>query len=390
MVKSSIKILHIITRLDLGGSAENTLLTAIGLAQRGYHVDILAGYSDNPPSDSEKKAAQYGVSIMRMKQMKRNPSIVGDAVTLFLLYSCIRANRYDLVHTHTSKAGILGRIAAKLANTRCIVHTPHGHIFYGYFSRALTDVFVHLERFVSMFTDAQITLTNQEKLDYLQKNIGSADRLFPIYSGIHLGTFLNPKITKQEARANLRLGNSCFVAGTVARYVPVKNHHLIISAASRLKDRAKDMHFVFAGDGELHDELLAHVKDCGMRDRFHFIGWRNDIPDVLAAFDIFIMCSKNEGMGRAFVEAQAAGLPVIGTRVGGVAEVLDEGRTGYLVEPDDADGLADKIELLYSQKSHREALSEACRKWVCPKFSVEVMVDEIEKVYRKVLREKRT
>ena len=387
MVKAPVKVLHVITRLDLGGSAENTLLTAIGFAQRGYRVDIIAGQSDNPPSVNEKKAMECGVSIIRLKQMKRNPSIVSDAITLFLLYRYIRRNRYDLVHTHTSKAGILGRMAAKLADTRCIVHTPHGHIFYGYFSKVLTMVFVYLERFASTFTDAQITLTNREKSDYLQRNIGSADRFYPIYSGIELEQFLSPKCSRQEARKNLGLGLASFVAGTVARYVPVKNHHLIISAASRLK-HLTDIHFVFAGDGELHDELLAHVKDCGMQDCFHFIGWRNDIPDVLAAFDIFIMCSKNEGMGRAFVEAQAAGLPVIGTRVGGVAEVLDEGRTGYLVDPDDAEELADKIELLYSRKSHRAALSEACRKWVYPKFSVEIMVDEIEKVYRKVMEEK--
>jgi glycosyltransferase involved in cell wall biosynthesis len=388
VVKPSIKILHVITRLDLGGSAENTLLTAIGFAQRGYRVDILAGNSDNPPSDNEKKALENGVSIIRMKQIRRNPSVVSDVIALFLIYRYLRAGRYDLVHTHTSKAGILGRIAAKLANTRCIVHTPHGHIFYGYFSRMLTDVFVHLERFASTFTDAQITLTHQEKRDYLARNVGRADMLYPVYSGIHLGPFLSPKCTPLEARAKLGLGNSWFVAGTVARYVPVKNHHLIISAASRLKEH-KDIHFAFAGDGELQGDLVAHVKECGLQDRFHFMGWRNDVPEILVACDIFIMCSKNEGMGRAFVEAQAAGLPVIGTKVGGVAEVLDEGRTGYLVGPDDADGLADKIELLYSRKSHRNALSEACRKWVNPKFSVDVMIDEIEKVYTKVLEEKR-
>jgi glycosyltransferase involved in cell wall biosynthesis len=171
--------------------------------------------------------------------------------------------------------------------------------------------------------------------------------------------------------------------------VPVKNHNLIVDAALQLKNDFRDIRFVFVGDGELRGDLEARIDEHGLTDRFIFTGWRNDIPDLLAAFDIFIMCSKNEGMGRAFVEAQAAGVPVIGTSVGGIAEVLDEGRTGYLVDPDNAHELAEKIEILYRRKSHRAALSDACRKWVDPKFSAARMVDEIESVYRRAIGDKK-
>jgi glycosyltransferase involved in cell wall biosynthesis len=385
----SFKTLHIITRLDSGGSAENTLLTAIGMSRKGHKTDIVSGYSDIPASLNEKLATVYGVTITRIKQLVRSPSLVNDVTALCKLFLIIRTGKYDVVHTHTSKAGILGRAAAKLANTKCIIHTPHGHIFYGYFSAKVTLVFVYLERFVSLFTDAQITLTNREKQDYLARNIGAPEKFFPLFSGIDLTPFLHPKRTRLEMRKELGLDESCFVAGTVARLDPIKNHHLIISAAENLKN-LKNCKFVFVGDGELHTDLLTRIIKLGMENLFLFTGWRNDISDLLNAFDIFIMCSKNEGMGRAFVEAQAAGLPVIGSRVGGVAEVLDEGRTGYLVEPDDAFELANKIEMLYRQKSHRNALSDACRKWVCPKFSADVMVDEIEKLYNKVLKEKVT
>jgi glycosyltransferase involved in cell wall biosynthesis len=383
-----IKVLHVITRLDLGGSAENTLLTAIGLSQKGYETTIVCGNSDNPQSVNEKKAIGCGVSILRLTQLVRRPSPVKDPFALFLLYRLMRRGRYDLVHTHTSKAGIIGRIAARLARIPCIVHTPHGHIFYGYFSTFLTSIFVYFERFTSKFTDAQITLTHREKSDYISKSIGSPGRLFPVYSGIDLEPFLHPQVTRQEMRRRLGVDEHCFIAVTVARLVPVKNHALIISAAERLKNQFRDIRFVFVGDGELKDRLQRHIDSLGLSDRFLFAGWRNDIPEVLAACDIFIMCSKNEGMGRAFVEAQAAGVPVIGSRVGGVFEVLDEGRTGYLVDADNADELAEKIELLYRRRSHTHALSEACRKWVTPKFSVAIMVDEIENIYRKVLREK--
>ncbi len=384
----SLHIIHVITRLDLGGSAENTLLTAIGMAARGCKTDIICGNSDNPPSANETKAIEAGVTIFRIRQLVRSPSLINDGVALALIYRRIRKGKYNLVHTHTSKAGILGRIAARLARVPCIVHTPHGHIFYGYYSRLLTRFFVYLERFASRFTDAQITLTKREKQDYIFRNIGTPGKLYPVYSGIELAPFLHPARSPLEMRASLGLSKTCFVAGTVARLVSVKNHALIVAAAARLKNTCSNIRYVFVGDGELRDSLIARASEAGVRDRFVFAGWRSDIPDLLGAFDIFIMCSKNEGMGRAFVEAQAAGVPVIGTRVGGVEEVIDEGRTGYLVDPDDADGLAEKIELLYSRRDHRKALSEACKAWVNPKFSAAVMVDEIDKVYRRVLEEK--
>jgi glycosyltransferase involved in cell wall biosynthesis len=332
---------------------------------------------------NEKRALESGVTITRLRCLVRNPSVVNDTLALFCLFRLIRKGHYNIVHTHTSKAGILGRVAAKLAGAPCIVHTPHGHIFYGYFSALLTAAFVYLERFTGKFTDALITLTQAEKRDYLLRNIGTPDRIFPVYSGIDLDPFMYPARTREEMRKELGLNESHFVAGTVARLDPVKNHHLIVDAALRLKNDFRDIRFVFVGDGDLREELAARIEEHGMTDGFIFTGWRNDISDLLAAFDIFIMCSKNEGMGRAFVEAQAAGVPVIGTRVGGIAEVLDEGRTGYLVDPDNAYELAEKIELLHRLKSHRNALSEACRKWVDPKFSAVLMVDEIESVYRR-------
>jgi glycosyltransferase involved in cell wall biosynthesis len=385
-----LKILHIITRLDSGGSAENTFLTAIGMSQRGHTSEIVSGYSDIPTSAYEKRALETGVKITRMNCIVRSPSLINDIMAIGRLFLFVRKGGYDIVHTHTSKAGITGRIAAKLAGARCIVHTPHGHIFYGYFSAPLTAVFVYLERFVGSFTDALITLTQAEKRDYLLRNIGTPDRIFPIYSGIDLAPFMHPLHTRSEMRKELGLNESHFVAGTVARLDNIKNHHLIVSAALRLKNSFPDIRFVFVGDGELRDELAARIEAHGMKDRFIFTGWRNDIPDLLAAFDIFIMCSKNEGMGRAFVEAQAAGVPVIGTRVGGVAEVLDEGRTGYLVDPDNPDELAAKVEILYRQRNHCHALSDACRKWVEPKFSSAFMIDEIDSVYHKALGDEPT
>jgi glycosyltransferase involved in cell wall biosynthesis len=142
---------------------------------------------------------------------------------------------------------------------------------------------------------------------------------------------------------------------------------------------------VFIGDGELRGSLQADISGRGLRDFFIFTGWRNDIADCLAACDIFVMCSNNEGMGRAFVEAQAAGLPVVGTRVAGIPEVLVEGETGYLVNPGDADDLAEKLLTLYNSKDTLSTMSEKCRAWVNPRFSAEVMVKRIHEIYKEIL-----
>lgn len=387
--KRKLRVLHVITRLDLGGSAENTLLTVIGLDKTRYSVDLVCGPSDNPPSANEKRAADAGVTIARLPGLVRSISPLKDAAALFTLYRLVKRGRYDIVHTHTSKAGIPGRIAAKMAGVSLVVHTPHGHIFYGYFSGLLTKVFVLLERAVMKVTNAQITLTQHEKDDYLERGIGPSHRIHPIASGIELEPYLRAGDNRGKVRSELGLSDSDFAVGTVARLVPVKNHDLIVSAAALLKEKAPDIKFVFVGDGELRAPVQERVNTLGLTENVVFAGWRSDIPDVLSAFDLFAMCSKNEGMGRAFIEAQSVGLQVIGTRVGGVPEVLLEGETGFLVEPDDAEALARRILELYDKREMLPRAAAKCREWVNPRFGAQMMVERIDALYQQLVRERR-
>jgi len=176
----------------------------------------------------------------------------------------------------------------------------------------------------------------------------------------------------------------------VARLVAIKNHKMIIGATKYLKDEIKkNIKFVFVGDGELYNELVFLTKQIGMENNFIFTGWRNDIANLLSAFDIFIMCSKNEGMGRAFIEAMACGIPVIGTKVGGVPEIIVEGKTGYLVPLNNEPELAEKIDLLYNQIKAGHNFYKDCRDWVIPRFGVKCMIEEISKVYQFVIEGKR-
>lgn len=384
-------ICHVITRLDKGGSAENTLLTVLGNHSHGHTVTLLCGVSNNPPSENENLAQKKGVTIIRFPFLVRDISPWKDAITtLQLILFFLRHRHLDIVHTHTSKAGILARLAGILTGIRNIVHTPHGHIFYGYFSPFKTNLFICMERFVTHRSAALITLTHKERDDYIERHIGSEDTIFPIFSGIHMEPFIHGDSDRKGVRKELKLPMKNYCAVTVARLVSVKNHDLIISAAELLRDTIPEIKFVFIGDGDLREHLERRIHLDNLTEHFIFTGWRNDIPRLLKAFDLFIMCSHNEGMGRAFVEAQASGLSVIGSRVGGVPEVVRETVTGYLVPPNDVSALAEKIQLMYSKRKHRKIISQQCRQWVFPQFSSEVMVDAIESVYSKIVQENRS
>ena len=200
--------------------------------------------------------------------------------------------------------------------------------------------------------------------------------------------YLNPKCTKNEIRNKLGFNGNHFICATVARLTPVKNHDIIIDSALFLKEYEKMFRFLFIGDGELNRQLKNRVKTLGLNSMFTFLGHRKDVYEILHGCDCFVLCSKNEGMGRAFIEAQAAGLPVIGSFVCGIPEVVIEGRTGYLVDPNNAKALAEKIVLLYNKKDELNEISNACCNWVNPRFSISVMIEKIESVYDYIVKEK--
>lgn len=385
------RILHVITRLDLGGSAENTLLTAIGLAERGYDVSIIAGPSTNPPSRTEKVALQKGVTIERLASLRRNISLVNEAAALFELYSRMKKGRYACVHTHTSKAGILGRIAAFMAGVPIIVHTPHGHIFYGYFSQLLTRVFIVIERCISPFTDFMVMLTNQEKEETLKRGIGKSHRMVNILSGIDLAPFCAvTRSGRLSVLSQFGWSESDFIVGTVARLVEIKNHAAIVAAAKKLKNSYPSIRFLFVGDGELQEQVRSQVHSAGLDDRVLFAGWKNrdELIALLPAFDAFALCSINEGMGRAFIEAQAAGVPVIGSKVCGIPEVIREGETGFCVSLDDPDELAGKIIWMYNNREKIAVMGENGRQWAQRHFSKEIMVEKIDALYQDLFTRK--
>lgn len=375
------RILHIITRLDRGGSTTETLVTAAGLPGV-FRPSLIYGRTHDWPA--LPAGIREKVEMIEVPELVRDPAPLKDLRALLKLHRLIRRGKFDLVHTHTSKAGILGRVAARLAGVPRIVHTPHGHIFTGYYGRALTRLFILLERWAATFTDRIIALTDQEIRDHLERGIGRPEQFVSIPSGIEVDALDRAPGQVEAVRAALGLAPDARLIGSVGRLEPVKGHRFLLDALRDLAPRFPDLHLALVGDGELLPELRAQAGRSGLADRVLFLGWRNDVPRLLPAFHLFVLPSENEGMGRALVEAMAAGLPIVASRAGGVPEVLGEGEAGLLVEAANAPALAQAIETLLRDRALGARLGEAARKRA-HRYSVATMLREIEALYRGLL-----
>ena len=382
------RILHIITRMVKGGAQENTLLTVVNLNKNRYQASLVTGPSIGPEGEIESKARQLGVDLTIIPELVREISPIKDAIALYKLYRFIKKGKYDIVHTHSSKAGILGRIAAKLAGVRIIVHTPHSHVFYGYYGRFVTQIFVWIERFAARFTDRIISLTPLETKEHLQFRVGSPSQFTVVYSGVELKPFLNVIINKEQKRQELGLNESDKVCIFVARLVPVKGHQYLISAMPKILESVPSAKLILVGDGELRDTLEKQSSLLGVKKNVIFTGLRDDIPELLAISDLFVLSSINEGMGKVLVEAMAVRLPVVATNVGGVSAVVVEGETGILVPPKDPKALSDAIIRLLNDTDMSNRMGEAGRKRVDPDFGVEAMIEKIENIYEELIAQK--
>ncbi len=379
--KREFRILHLITRLDRGGSAENTLLTVAGLAPP-FRPTLLAGRTREPSPLLARLADT--VEVEMVPELVRPISPGRDLVALYRIYRRLRRERVDLVHTHSSKAGILGRVAARWAGVPRLVHTPHGHVFTGYAGPAVTGLYVRLERWAARFTDRIVGLTDREAQDHLARGIGRPDQFVTIPSGVPLAAFEAPAVPPERVKAALGLPPDARVIGSVGRLEPIKGHRVLVEAFQQLAPRAPDVALVLAGDGELAAPLRAACNRAGLAGRVRFLGWRTDVPDLLHAFDVFVLPSLNEGMGRALVEAMAAGRPIVASRAGGIPEVLGDDEAGILVQPGEARALAAAIETCLAEPDLGARLGKAARERA-RRYSVEAMVEKLEALYRELL-----
>lgn len=384
-----IRICHIITRLDRGGSSDNTLLTVLGLQGKGFQFCVLKGPGEpgEPPSPLERKAVDRGIEVVLCPHLVRPIRAGADLRAMNGIHRFLKNRRFDIVHTHTSKAGILGRIAARRARVPALVHTPHGHVFYGYFGPLRSRLYLGLERWAARFTDRIVTLTERGRQEHLALGVGRPGQHVVIPSGLPIENFFPDPERRRRARERLAIAPGTPVIGTVGRLTAIKEQKTLLEAACRLRHRHPGLVALLVGDGELRDDLEERAGRLGLGETVRFLGWRTDVPELLNALDAFVLCSRNEGMGRALVEAMASGLPAVATGVGGIPDLVRDGENGLLIPAGDPDALAEAVGRLLASPEARRAIGQKARE-SSAEYSVEEMNRRLEKLYRELHREK--
>ena len=389
------KVVHIITRLDHGGSARETLQTVLGHDRGRFRVSIAFGRPETTTADDAallkadlQQLGQADVSVFQVPPLVREINPVLDAWATVALWRLLRRVRPEVVHTHTSKAGAVGRLAAWLVGIPVVIHTPHGHLFYGYYGRFLSTLVCFGERLLARLTDRIVTLTDRGAEEHVRYKVAGPQKFVTIHGGNSLAPFRSMRVNATNKRKELGLPPEGPIIGTVGRLVLIKGHTWLIRAVPQVLAEFPQACVVLIGDGPLLGELKELAADLGISQHVVFLGTRHDIPECLAVLDLFVLPSLNEGMGRALLEAMAVGCPVVATRVGGIPDVVADGTTGLLVPPRDDRALAEAILTLLRDRSRRAAYGEAARRYVDGRFDIETMVHNIERLYDEVWQEK--
>jgi len=335
-----------------------------------------------------KQLSEAGVRVFEVPTLVREVRLILDARAMVALWRLLRREGPALVHTHTSKAGVVGRLAGWLAGVPVVIHTPHGHIFYGYYGALASAIIRLLERLLAKITDRIVTLTDRGAEEHVLFHIAGIEKFVTIHSGIALAHFRSVKGDPAVKRKELGLPPKGMIVGTVGRLVPIKGLEWLLKAAPWVLAEFSQAYFVIIGDGPLLEELRELTTQLGIGQRVVFLGAREDVHECLAALDLFVLPSLNEGMGRVLLEAMAVGCPVVATRVGGIPDIVADGTTGLLVPPRDDRALAEAILILLRDRSRRTAYGEAARRHVDGRFDVETMVRNIERLYDEVWQEK--
>jgi glycosyltransferase involved in cell wall biosynthesis len=381
------KVLHVITRMVRGGAQENTLATVLRVDPSRFCSILATGPSDGPEGSMMGHVEASGVDVRLVPTLVRELSPIADYSALRTLRRLIEEVRPDIVHTHTSKAGILGRIAARRAKVPIVIHTPHGHVFHDYFGWAKTRSFIAAEKYCARRADRLVMLTENERKEHLQVGIGRPETLVTIHSGID---FAGLRATKrpEEVRAEWSISSGDQVIGTVGRLVPVKGQTHLIAAMPAILARAPTAHLVIVGSGPLEAQLRQTAKDAGIEERVHFAGFRADVANCLSAFDLFALPSLNEGMGRVIVEAMAMRLPVVASDVSGIRDLIVPDKNGTLVPAGDHNALAEAIASLLGDPLRSAAFGQAGYAMAIPHYSLDNMIGQIESLYEELLARK--
>lgn len=376
------RVLHLITRLDLGGAQQNTLYCVANHDRTRFEVSLMAGAGGMLDADA---AAIPRADVEIVDWLKHPIAPLRDPLAVARLAAALRKRRIDVIHTHSSKAGMLGRWAAWLAGVPCIVHTVHGWSFNDEQSSAVRRTYVALERLTARITHRLVVVSDADRRRGLELGIGREGQYGLVRSGIDAREYEVPTRDRRQVREELGFAPGDIVVGTLACLKPQKAPLDVIEAARLAVSRNPRLRFFIAGDGPLRPAAEALIASAGLEGRVKLLGWRRDVVDLVHAMDLFLLMSRFEGLPRAVLQAMAAGVPVVATAVDGTPEVVVDGRTGILVPPGRPDIAAERLVTLSDDPEARSRLASEARERLGAEFDVGNMVRALEDIYLELL-----
>jgi glycosyltransferase involved in cell wall biosynthesis len=383
---SPIKIARVVTRLNIGGPAIHTILLTAALDDGvAFSSTLITGTTAKHEGDMLDVARAHLVEPVVLAALGREISPLDDLVSLARLVTLFRQLKPDVVHTHMAKAGTIGRLAARICGVPLIVHTYHGHVFHSYFSPARTRVFLFIERALGLATNRLLVIGDGQRDEIASYGVAPLKKLETIRLGLELGQFLQAERARGELRRELGIDPDVPLVGIVARLVPIKAPEIFLQAAVNVRDALPRVQFLIVGDGERRLELETLTAELGLSECVRFLGWRSDMVGVYADLDVVALTSLNEGSPVALIEALASARPVVSTAVGGVPEVVIDGKTGLTVPVSDVAALAEAILTLLRDPLLGEQFGKAGRQHVYPRYDSSRLVDHVKLLYLREL-----
>lgn len=385
----SVRILRLIARLNVGGPAIHVSELSSRLDRERYQQLLVCGVERPDEGSMHDYALERGVRPLVVPELRGDASIGPRDLKAFRrLLGLFREYRPHILHTHTGKAGILGRLAGRAMGIPIVIHTYHGHVLDGYYGALKTGVARQVERTLARLSTRLIAVSERVKADLVRHRVDDGSGIEVIPLGFDLEPFARAKRQSGEFRKELGLAPEHRLVGIVGRIFPIKNHRLFLQAAQRVARKETKTRFVIVGEGVLLEEMTALARELGLGERVFFTGWRRDLPRIYADLDALVVSSHNEGTPVAAIEAMAAGCPVVGTRVGGMPDLVTDGETGILVPPGDSEALAGRLLDVLNDRELARCLGEQSAGRVLERYGIQRLVADVERLYDALLLNK--
>jgi glycosyltransferase involved in cell wall biosynthesis len=386
---SLIRIVRVITRLNIGGPSQHAIILGEALNDQRFHSSLICGSVSPGEGDMTPEARAQGLSVTQIPALRNHGGMIDAVKTVWALYGELRVSRPQIVHLHQFKARLLGALAARAAGVPHIVQTHHGTVLQGYFALPRAAAVAALERCLGRWlVHHTIAVSGAVSRELLDRRIVAPQRITVIPIGLKLAPFLEAPRHAGALRQELGIPLDAMVIGFVGRLVPIKAaHHFLEAVADIVRTAHRSVYAIVVGDGPQRPSLERQVREWAIGDRILFLGWRRDLARVYGDIDVLALSSLNEGTPVVIIEAMAARRAIVATRVGGVPDVVEDGRTGLLVEPNSPQRLAAALRRMIEHDALRQQFAAAAQAWVYPRFDASTLCAAMKRYYLEIVRE---